>query len=166
MTCLGNPFEICGDEEAFTAWSTGILAVPAPAAFTLDDEPIQSDTTDQSITFTDLPGGEYTISLENLPPGWRVDAVDCGDADHVRNGNGVTVAFVDAASVNCLFSIRCVWDSDHDDDVDVADYGDAESCLSGPAFAADVGCDCHDNDVDGDVDIVDIAALGRAFTGS
>lgn len=106
-SCFGNPFEICGGEQEMTVWTTGGVVVSVPEPFTLDDEPGQSDAVNQSITFDNLPAGDYTITEQNLSPGWSLVDIDCGAAPHTRNGAGVTVMLADGEDVMCTFTHRC-----------------------------------------------------------
>ncbi|MCP4246615.1 MAG: hypothetical protein GY778_06165 [bacterium] len=56
-------------------------------------------------------------------------------------------------------------DCDLDGDVDLAEYGNFESCLTGPGGGLGTGCDCFDVDADGDVTLFDFAEFQVAFTG-
>jgi hypothetical protein len=61
---------------------------------------------------------------------------------------------------------ECVamFDSDHDDDVDLDDYVDFEACLRGDGRSASPRChSIHDRDQDGDVDLLDFAAFQLAY---
>jgi hypothetical protein len=55
-------------------------------------------------------------------------------------------------------------DCDDDGDVDLADYGDFASCLSGPLDAAPSGCECSHFDADSDIDLRDLAEFQVVFT--
>ncbi|MCB0170160.1 MAG: choice-of-anchor D domain-containing protein, partial [Anaerolineae bacterium] len=75
-------------------------------SFTLDDEPVQTDDVDHSITFSDLPIGQYTVS-EVLSTDWLLDNVACtggtGDYFSVSNTN-LAVIINDEETVICTFS--------------------------------------------------------------
>ena len=56
-------------------------------------------------------------------------------------------------------------DAEPDGDVDLDDYAEFSSCLTGPGGAAAAGCEVFDADCDGDVDLTDFASLQAAFNG-
>jgi hypothetical protein len=56
-------------------------------------------------------------------------------------------------------------DCNTDGGVNLFDYGDFESCLSGPDGGVTTSCRCEDVDRDGDVDLLDAALFQRSFTG-
>jgi hypothetical protein len=57
-------------------------------------------------------------------------------------------------------------DSDGDHDVDQADFGFLQSCLSGSAVAALPGCQTADLDADNDVDAADVALFLGCVSGA
>ena len=59
----------------------------------------------------------------------------------------------------------CSWpgDCDFDTDVDLLDYQDFRTCLSGPGGGLGAECDCFDLDDSGDVDLVDFCLFQEAF---
>ncbi len=79
--------------------------IPGGSNFSLDDEPIQTDTSSQSITFGDLISNTYTIT-EILPSGWQLDSAACaGGSDNGRlNGEALSVALGAGEAVVCTFS--------------------------------------------------------------
>lgn len=56
-----------------------------------------------------------------------------------------------------------VCDADCDGDVDLVDYRELPSCLTGPAQRLSLGCEAFDADFDGDVDASDVAHFQRAY---
>ncbi len=54
-------------------------------------------------------------------------------------------------------------DHEPDGDVDLEDYTELSSCLTGPQDAVATGCEIFDSDCDGDVDLVDFAGLQTAL---
>ncbi|MEW6251620.1 MAG: hypothetical protein AB1716_13315 [Planctomycetota bacterium] len=54
-------------------------------------------------------------------------------------------------------------DCDGDNDVDIADFNEFESCLTGPGGELGPYCDCHDLDGDADVDLSDFVELQLSF---
>jgi len=56
-------------------------------------------------------------------------------------------------------------DYEPDGDVDLDDFAEFNTCLTGPGGVA-VGCEVFDGDCDGDVDLADFASLQAAFGGS
>ncbi|MEK7730556.1 MAG: hypothetical protein AAB363_01740 [Planctomycetota bacterium] len=56
-------------------------------------------------------------------------------------------------------------DCNSDGGVTLFDYGDFESCFSGPGAGVAPGCACFDLDRDGSVDLEDFAAFARRFSG-
>lgn len=56
-------------------------------------------------------------------------------------------------------------DCDADEDVDASDVDNCVGCLAGPGNGLGTGCICSDDDFDGDVDVVDFAAVQAAYTG-
>ena len=50
--------------------------------------------------------------------------------------------------------------------VNLLDYDEFESCLSGPDVSVVEGCECFDVDHSGSVDLVDFAVAQTSFTGS
>ncbi|MEK6675336.1 MAG: hypothetical protein AABZ47_06730 [Planctomycetota bacterium] len=57
-------------------------------------------------------------------------------------------------------------DADCNGDVDLNDYRLLSGCVGGSDKRLSLGCESLDFDLDGDVDLVDVAALQREFTGS
>jgi hypothetical protein len=57
-------------------------------------------------------------------------------------------------------------DCNTDGGVDLIDFNGFQPCLSGPDGGVRRGCSCFDVDQDADVDLLDVAAFQRAFTGS
>jgi len=71
------------------------------------------------------------------------------------------IAFLDSLG-------RAEFDQDGDEEIGLADYDVIHGCLTDPgaaAYTADDACAISDIDQDGDVDLIDISALQRAFTG-
>ena len=56
-------------------------------------------------------------------------------------------------------------DHDGDHDVDQADFGPLQACLSGPGVAFQPGCENSDFDMDGDVDSNDVQLFVDCFSG-
>jgi uncharacterized lipoprotein YddW (UPF0748 family) len=54
-------------------------------------------------------------------------------------------------------------DATGDNRVDATDYALAEACYQGPAIPASIACEAFDFDLDLDVDLLDFAALQRAY---
>lgn len=57
-------------------------------------------------------------------------------------------------------------DCNSDGGVTLFDYGDFESCLSGPGAGVPPGCACFDMNRDGKIDLRDFAVLQSGFSGS
>lgn len=57
-------------------------------------------------------------------------------------------------------------DCNSDGGVTLFDYGDFESCLSGPGAGVAPGCACFDMNRDGKIDLRDFADFQSAFSGS
>ena len=97
----------------------------------------------------DDPGSEFRIYLDNsmnylLDAGYHVtNNPDQIDAD-TWNGAG---------------------DTDGDSDVDIIDFVEFSTCLSGPGEAVAAGCEAFDLDGDNDVDVKDYAGFADTFTG-
>lgn len=73
-----------------------------------------------------------------------------------------------------IFEVECTvatcipgsGDHDVDGDVDSADLAEFVNCLLGPgATSGSTPCDCFDSDSNGEIDLVDFAAMQAAFTG-
>jgi len=56
-------------------------------------------------------------------------------------------------------------DCNSDGGVDLVDFGDIDVCLSGPGGGVTLDCRCFDLDRDDDVDLTEVAAFQRSFTG-
>ncbi len=72
------------------------------SSFSLDDDP--ATETPESITFTDLPSGDVTIT-ELEAAGWALAAITCrggGTVSDIATGS-LTVSLVDGANVRCTF---------------------------------------------------------------
>lgn len=68
---------------------------------------------------------------------------------------------------NCEFCPSYFGDSDDDEDVDQADFGLLQRCLTGPGpFTLSAGCTCFDSEHDADVDSDDLAAFQACLQGS
>lgn len=72
-------------------------------------------------------------------------------------------AILDAGAVT--WPVLPAGDFDCDADVDADDFAFFAGCLSGPDVPASVSCEYAGQDVDGDVDLADLAVFQRAFTG-
>lgn len=98
----------------------------------------------------DSSGGVFTISGSIAQP----------DAGVMAGGSFTLVGGFWAATVAVLQG-----DCDGDSDVDLADFAEMESCLSGPGGGQAVGCECFDFDDDADIDLQDFADFQVNFTG-
>jgi hypothetical protein len=65
--------------------------------------------------------------------------------------------------VTLLVEAPAPGDCDSDGDVDLTDYSDFESCLSGPTAAPPPSCACFDLDSDDDTDLADFSGFQKAF---
>lgn len=64
------------------------------------------------------------------------------------------------------FTIECAGaDTDCDGDVDLLEFADLQSCMTGPSTAPAGVCDPQDTNNDGRVDLKDASLLMRQFTG-
>ncbi len=73
--------------------------------FSLDDEPSQTDSVSQTITFNDLTPGTYAIT-ETLPADWQLDTAACidGSGSGTLNGETLSVAIGAGENVVCTFT--------------------------------------------------------------
>lgn len=73
--------------------------------FTLDDEPSQTDTISQSITFTHISVGSYVIT-ETLPGDWVLTGATCtgGSDSGSLSGETLTVSLGEGEDVVCTFT--------------------------------------------------------------
>ncbi|MEM9596568.1 MAG: IPTL-CTERM sorting domain-containing protein [Acidobacteriota bacterium] len=74
--------------------------------FTLDDEPVQTDSVDTSITFDGLPVGSYDVT-EMLPPSWELTGVVCSGGADPGNVVGSTLSVAIAAGE----TVSCTWNN-------------------------------------------------------
>jgi len=60
-----------------------------------------------------------------------------------------------------------VWygDFDRDGEVGLSDHGELAWCLAGPDGTVESGCEAADHEQDADIDLADVAAFQRMFTG-
>ena len=56
-------------------------------------------------------------------------------------------------------------DCNSDGGVNLYDYGDFKACMAGPDGGLEPSCACFDLDADGDVDLEDMGAFQRLFSG-
>lgn len=84
--------------QDFTFTASGGLV---PSTFDLDDD--NDPTLPSSQTFTNVPGGTYTIA-ELVPPGWMVTSIGCVGATGVSTGvSSATISVQPGANVTCTF---------------------------------------------------------------
>jgi uncharacterized repeat protein (TIGR01451 family) len=57
----------------------------------------------QQEDFTNLDPGSYTVA-EDVPDGWDLESIDCGEADVERSGATVTINLHENESVTCTFT--------------------------------------------------------------
>jgi hypothetical protein len=84
-----------------------------------------------------------------------------------RSMNEMLLADID--TTNDIESIDAhIWlgDVDRDGDVDTDDYSELALCLAGPGVGTPTGCEDMDWKPDDAVDLADVAAFQRMFTGS
>ncbi|MEM7111463.1 MAG: hypothetical protein AAF614_03465 [Chloroflexota bacterium] len=67
-----------------------------PVSFTLNDGDSES--------FGPLAPGSYTIDETNLPTGWTLDSIDCGNASVVATPSGVTIDVGLGENITCTFN--------------------------------------------------------------
>ena len=79
---------------------------------------------------------------------------------------GLSAFAVSSAATIALAAPTRPGDCDLNWSIDRADVALLAGCLSGPEAAFFAGCDCHDMDADGDVDLGDFAALQTEFYGT
>jgi len=80
-----------------------------------------------------------------------------------NNGSGLTGLTADELFVRIRLAPS---DFDHDDDVDLTDFGTFHFCFNGPNRLPPVpGCSIADLDTDSDVDLTDFAAFAGCFNG-
>jgi LPXTG-motif cell wall-anchored protein len=106
-----------------------VRVVGGDPTFTLTPAVVPPFTLDpgESISFTDLPTGAYTLTMTDLEAGLVLDAIDC-DPEEISfslAGRSVTFTIVDDASITCTFTVS---GADDDDDYDTYDDdpGDAD----------------------------------------
>ncbi|MGH9038826.1 MAG: prealbumin-like fold domain-containing protein [Acidimicrobiia bacterium] len=70
----------------------------------------------ESATFTNLPQGEYTLTVTDLEDGTVLDAIDCGDAEIASDlpGQSVTFEISPEETVECTFTVSEIEDDDYD----------------------------------------------------
>ncbi|MCP4048093.1 MAG: hypothetical protein GY732_19130, partial [Gammaproteobacteria bacterium] len=75
------------------------------APFTLDDQAVQSDTINQTITFSDLLVGSYDIT-EMLPANWNLDNASCTGASETATltDETLSVTLNEGENVTCTFN--------------------------------------------------------------
>jgi hypothetical protein len=59
--------------------------------------------------------------------------------------------------------VELLGDCDADAVVDLADYAEFASCMTGPGGSVPLGCECADLDVDDDSDLDDFAGFQQSF---
>lgn len=122
----------------------GTFELPAgdSATFTAEFDPSAAPVGEYVATYA------FTVADENLPGGTA--------------GTSLTLTLKGTIG-NALYP----FDDDGDGDIDEADVVNFVSCLSGPnGGMAQGACANHDADADGDVDLMDAAALQELFTGA
>lgn len=100
-----------------------------------------------------LAEGTYIVQISNTIDG-GVSKLSRGDLRDPLNGSAT-------------FTIQCASiDSDCDGDLDLIDYTDMPSCVTGPGQTASSSCLRFDADGDNDVDLSDVQSDFTDFTGS
>ncbi len=116
-------------------------------------------------------GDDCTVDTCDPLTGCAHTLFDC-DADGVCDwdDNCVSVpnaAQMDADSNGWGDACEGVFDSDHDGDVDLADWGHFAGCMTGPNQLPGAGCAAvHDFDTNGSIDLADVAVYQQSFTGA
>ena len=127
-------------DDAFDAWNCGCAV--DPVGYTIDDGPAWlSVFPDNGVAAEGAPASVHTVSYaaETLAPGTH-NAVITITGDY--NERTIAVALtVETVQV----------DFDEDGDVDMADFGHFQACLSGPGIQAPQ--ECRDADMNGDLDV-------------
>jgi len=54
--------------------------------------------------FDNIPAGTYVVIETNIPPGWTLETIDCGDADVVYGATSVTITLAIGETVYCDFT--------------------------------------------------------------
>ena len=76
--------------------------------FILDDaDPDDSDTVNNSVTFAELPAGDYTVT-EAVPDGWELESVVCTGGDTDPIADGVIINLDPGEQITCIFTNNSV----------------------------------------------------------
>ncbi|MGH9003438.1 MAG: DUF7507 domain-containing protein, partial [Acidimicrobiia bacterium] len=120
------------------------LTGPIEESFTLDP-------TSASITFEDIPNGEYTIDMTALEAGLVLDAIDCDPEETSLNlAQGIIVFDVADAPVTCTYTLSAEDDDDYnqypgDNDFDFDTPFDNDDDTDDPQAPAQVAGDNQTN---------------------
>ena len=128
-------------------WLTGSVIVPVTAVVVAQEFEITRSTIDGGSVMRSI-GGDFELSATIGQP-------DAG----VLSGGGLTLTggfWFEEPPADCNST----------GSVNLLDYGDLESCLSGPDAGVADGCECFDVNASGTVDLLDFAVAQTSFTGS
>jgi hypothetical protein len=186
ITTLGTTFNLYVDEQSTPA-ITGALTIATTTNQVWFGSGASAAT--QTICFDYLrynahqvlpPGqgdGGAPLTVTCTPYWWNTDraaiiayAVPFSHLSSARNKIQFTLKDV-AGNVGFspIYTVRigrlfaCDHDGDHD--VDQADFGPLQACLSGTGVAFQPGCENSDYDMDGDVDSADLQLFIGCFSG-
>ncbi len=108
-------------------------------------------------------------SLDMGPPGMTIDA-STGRVSWLAPVSSPAPYTVTIRATNAVGNGSATWllhaiagDMDGSGAVDLADFGSAAPCLSGPGRSWTTSCSCIDADFDGDIDLFDVAAFQIRF---
>ncbi len=88
------------DAQDFTFTTTGL----SQATFTLDDDNNADNTYNNSITFSDIKPGTYTVT-ENITSGWKLTSISCSEGATVDLQNRkVSITITPDLHVSCTFN--------------------------------------------------------------
>ncbi|MBC7708161.1 hypothetical protein H7Y63_02990 [Polaromonas sp.] len=99
------------DPQDFT-YVGGAVATPTSTTFTLDDDGTNTSGTSNTVTYSNLTPGQYTVT-ENAVTDWKVKDIVCTNTTRVISNSGRTVTFTLAAGTN----VTCTFVNEKDKDV-------------------------------------------------
>jgi hypothetical protein len=172
---------ITDDNGTTTSWSTALIRIDAPT--TISQHPQSQDLRPiphgQDVGFNINATGEGMVAFQ-----WLKGDVELTDDGHTTGVTTPTLTIhhvtgEDSGSYRCRVSAECgivdsevasllvaTPDFDGDGDVDLADFGHMQACLSGPSVPQlDPLCQDALFDLDGDVDDADFTLFRSCISG-